>query len=200
MIAVGFLIVYLAVAKGFEPLLLIPIGFGTILVNIPGAGMGNLPDGMLAIIYKAGVGNEFFPMLIFMGIGAMTDFGPLIANPKTAILGGAAQFGRVSPTVLPAVCEADFSDILPRYIVSSLQAGIPLLGRKINGFDADDAVLTAPETRSSSPVRVVRGEDYQSLTVRGLYPRGEGAGYAGGILSSAVDGMHCAEAVIAAFV
>ena len=93
MIAVGFLIVYLAVAKGFEPLLLIPIGFGTILVNIPGAGMGNLPDGMLAIIYKAGVGNEFFPMLIFMGIGAMTDFGPLIANPKTAILGGAAQFG-----------------------------------------------------------------------------------------------------------
>lgn len=93
MIAVGFLIVYLAVAKGFEPLLLIPIGFGTILVNIPGAGMGNAPDGMLHIIYSAGVGNEFFPMLIFMGIGAMTDFGPLIANPKTAILGGAAQFG-----------------------------------------------------------------------------------------------------------
>jgi len=93
MIAVGFLIVYLAVGKGFEPLLLIPIGFGTILVNIVGANMGELPDGMLAIIYNAGVGNEFFPMLIFMGIGAMTDFGPLIANPKTAILGGAAQFG-----------------------------------------------------------------------------------------------------------
>ena len=93
MIAIGFLIVYLAVGKGFEPLLLIPIGFGTILVNIVGAGMGDLPDGMLAIIYHAGVGNEFFPMLIFMGIGAMTDFGPLIANPKTAILGGAAQFG-----------------------------------------------------------------------------------------------------------
>lgn len=93
MIAIGFLIVYLAVGKGFEPLLLIPIGFGTILVNIVGAGMGELPDGMLAIIYNAGVGNEFFPMLIFMGIGAMTDFGPLIANPKTALLGGAAQFG-----------------------------------------------------------------------------------------------------------
>ena len=93
MIAVGFLIVYLGAAKGFEPLLLIPIGFGTILVNIPGAGMGNAPDGMLHIIYSAGVGNEFFPMLIFMGIGAMTDFGPLIANPKTALLGGAAQFG-----------------------------------------------------------------------------------------------------------
>lgn len=93
MILIGFLIVYLGAGRGFEPLLLIPIGFGTILVNIPGAGMGNLPDGMLAIIYKAGVGNEFFPMLIFMGIGAMTDFGPLIANPKTALLGGAAQLG-----------------------------------------------------------------------------------------------------------
>ncbi|MCR5613986.1 sodium ion-translocating decarboxylase subunit beta [Treponema sp.] len=93
MIAIGFLIVYLAVAKGFEPLLLIPIGFGTILVNIPGAGMGDAPHGMLHIIYSAGVGNEFFPMLIFMGIGAMTDFGPLIANPKMALLGGAAQLG-----------------------------------------------------------------------------------------------------------
>lgn len=93
MIVIGFLIVYLGAAKGFEPLLLIPIGFGTILVNIPGAGMGNAPDGMLNIIYNAGVGNEFFPMLIFMGIGAMTDFGPLIANPKMALLGGAAQFG-----------------------------------------------------------------------------------------------------------
>ncbi len=93
MIAIGFLIVYLAVGKGFEPLLLIPIGFGTILVNIPGAGMGDAPHGMLHIIYSAGVGNEFFPMLIFMGIGAMTDFGPLIANPKMALLGGAAQFG-----------------------------------------------------------------------------------------------------------
>ena len=93
MIAIGFLIVYLGAGRGFEPLLLIPIGFGTILVNIPGAGMGNAPDGMLSIIYNAGVGNEFFPMLIFMGIGAMTDFGPLIANPKMALLGGAAQLG-----------------------------------------------------------------------------------------------------------
>lgn len=93
MLAIGFLIVYLGAARGFEPLLLIPIGFGTILVNIPGAGMGDAPHGMLHIIYSAGVGNEFFPMLIFMGIGAMTDFGPLIANPKMALLGGAAQLG-----------------------------------------------------------------------------------------------------------
>ncbi|MCR4939714.1 MAG: sodium ion-translocating decarboxylase subunit beta [Treponemataceae bacterium] len=93
MIAIGFLIIWLAVSKGFEPMLLIPIGFGVVLVNIPGAGLGKGPDGMLHIIYSAGVGNEFFPMLIFMGIGAMTDFGPLIANPKMALLGAAAQLG-----------------------------------------------------------------------------------------------------------
>ncbi|GAB6393420.1 MAG: oxaloacetate decarboxylase subunit beta [Treponematales bacterium] len=93
MVLVGFLIVYLGAAKGFEPLLLIPIGFGTIFVNIPFAGMGAAPHGFLNIIYESGVGNEFFPLIIFIGIGAMTDFGPLIANPKTAILGAAAQFG-----------------------------------------------------------------------------------------------------------
>lgn len=93
MIAVGFLIIYLGAARGFEPLLLIPIGFGTVFANILGAGMTAAPHGMLHIIYNAGVGNEFFPMLIFMGIGAMTDFAPLIANPKTALLGGAAQLG-----------------------------------------------------------------------------------------------------------
>ncbi|NVP23195.1 sodium ion-translocating decarboxylase subunit beta [Treponema phagedenis] len=92
MLLVGLLIIYLGAAKDFEPLLLIPIGFGTVLVNIPGAGMYS-EHGMLKLIYDAGVGNEFFPMLIFMGIGALTDFGPLIANPKTAILGGAAQLG-----------------------------------------------------------------------------------------------------------
>jgi oxaloacetate decarboxylase beta subunit len=93
MVAVGFLIIYLGAVKNFEPLLLIPIGFGTVFVNIPFAAMGAAPHGMLHIIYESGVGNEFFPMVIFMGIGAMTDFGPLIANPKTAILGAAAQFG-----------------------------------------------------------------------------------------------------------
>ncbi|MDR2245743.1 MAG: sodium ion-translocating decarboxylase subunit beta [Treponema sp.] len=93
MVAVGFLIIYLGAVRNFEPLLLIPIGFGTVFVNIPFAGMGDAPHGMLHIIYEGGVGNEFFPMIIFMGIGAMTDFGPLIANPKTALLGAAAQFG-----------------------------------------------------------------------------------------------------------
>jgi oxaloacetate decarboxylase beta subunit len=104
MVIVGFVVVYLGAAKGFEPLLLVPIGFGIIFVNIPGAGMGSPGiwneelhlfehQGFLNVIYNAGVGNEFFPLIIFIGIGAMTDFGPLIANPKTALLGAAAQFG-----------------------------------------------------------------------------------------------------------
>ncbi|MDR0444364.1 MAG: sodium ion-translocating decarboxylase subunit beta [Treponema sp.] len=104
MVLIGFLVIYLGAAKGFEPLLLIPIGFGVVFANIPFAGMGEQGvwndtlkiwehQGFLNIIYNAGVGNEFFPLLIFVGIGAMTDFGPLIANPKTAILGAAAQFG-----------------------------------------------------------------------------------------------------------
>jgi len=90
-IIVGILF-YLAIAKGFEPLLLLPIAFGGLLANIPLAGMGG-ENGMLGIIYNMGIANGFFPLLIFMGVGAMTDFGPLLANPKTAILGGAAQFG-----------------------------------------------------------------------------------------------------------
>ena len=124
MIAIGFLIVYLAVAKGFEPLLLIPIGFGTFLVNIPGAGMGDAPHGMLHIIYSAGVGNEFFPMLIFMGIGAMTDFGPLIANPKTALLGVAAQLG-----VFATLFGVALMNLIPGVEYNMLQAcAISIIG------------------------------------------------------------------------
>tara|TARA_B100001063_G_scaffold194872_1_gene186474 strand:- start:282 stop:1631 length:1350 start_codon:yes stop_codon:yes gene_type:complete len=92
MIIICFVLFYLAIKKGFEPLLLIPIGFGGILANIPIAEIAGA-DGMLGIIYNMGITNGFFPLLIFMGVGAMTDFGPLLANPKTALLGGAAQFG-----------------------------------------------------------------------------------------------------------
>ncbi len=92
MFIVCFVLFYLAIGKGFEPLLLLPIAFGGLLANIPLAGIGG-EDGMLGIIYNMGIANGFFPLLIFMGVGAMTDFGPLLANPKTAILGGAAQFG-----------------------------------------------------------------------------------------------------------
>ena len=83
---------YLAISKNFEPLLLLPIAFGGLLANIPIANMTS-DHGMLGIIYNMGIANEFFPLLIFMGVGAMTDFGPLLSRPKTALLGGAAQFG-----------------------------------------------------------------------------------------------------------
>lgn len=92
MFIICFVLFYLAIAKGFEPLLLLPIAFGGLLANIPLANMGG-PHGMLGIIYNMGIANEFFPLLIFMGVGAMTDFTPLLANPKSALLGGAAQFG-----------------------------------------------------------------------------------------------------------
>ncbi len=102
MFLIIFLLFYLAIGKGFEPLLLLPIAFGGLLANIPIANMTG-PHGMLGIIYDMGIANEFFPLLIFMGVGAMTDFGPLLANPKTAILGGAAQFGIFGSLVGAAV-------------------------------------------------------------------------------------------------
>ena len=92
MIAVGGLLIFLAINKGFEPLLLIPIGFGGILANIPIAEIAG-PDGLLGILYHAGIETGVFPLLIFMGVGAMTDFGPLLARPSLMILGAAAQFG-----------------------------------------------------------------------------------------------------------
>lgn len=94
MILVGMLLLFLAIKKGFEPLLLVPIGFGAILANIPFAGIADATvNGFIGILYNAGVEIGLFPLLIFMGVGAMTDFGPLIANPKTLLLGAAAQFG-----------------------------------------------------------------------------------------------------------
>ncbi|MDY0207087.1 MAG: sodium ion-translocating decarboxylase subunit beta [Pseudomonas sp.] len=92
MIAVCLLLVYLAIRKGFEPLLLIPIGFGGVLANLPAAGMAE-GSGLLALLYDVGLPTSVFPLLIFMGVGAMTDFGPMLANPKTLLLGAAAQFG-----------------------------------------------------------------------------------------------------------
>ncbi|RCX24795.1 sodium ion-translocating decarboxylase subunit beta [Thioalbus denitrificans] len=92
MIAVGGLLLYLAIARKFEPLLLVPIGFGAVLTNIPVAGLAG-PDGLLHYIYAVGIETGVFPLLIFMGVGALTDFGALIANPKTLMLGAAAQFG-----------------------------------------------------------------------------------------------------------
>lgn len=94
MMLVGLTLLFLAIKKGFEPLLLIPIGFGAILANIPLAEIANYEvNGFIGLLYHMGVETGLFPLLIFMGVGAMTDFGPLIANPKTLLLGAAAQFG-----------------------------------------------------------------------------------------------------------
>ena len=109
MFIIVFLLFYLAIAKGFEPLLLLPIAFGGLLANIPLAGIGG-ENGMLGIIYNMGIANGFFPLLIFMGVGAMTDFGPLLANPKTAILGGAAQFGIFGSLVGAVMIGFDIQD------------------------------------------------------------------------------------------
>ncbi len=86
------ILLWLGIKKQFEPLLLVPIAFGGLLSNIPVCDIAG-PHGFLGIIYEAGIHQGLFPLIIFMGVGAMTDFGPLIANPKTALLGGAAQFG-----------------------------------------------------------------------------------------------------------
>ena len=101
MLLVGILLIYLAIVKKFEPLLLLPIGFGAILSNIPGANLA-VDGGILHLFYMVGIESGAFPLIIFMGVGALTDFGPLLANPKTLILGAAAQFG-IFATLLGAV-------------------------------------------------------------------------------------------------
>ncbi len=119
MIAVGGLLIYLAIAKKFEPLLLVPIGFGAILSNIPVAGIAMAsadpaqPAGMLYYVYEVGISSGIFPLVIFMGVGAMTDFGPLIARPSTIFLGAAAQFGifvsLIGALAMNAIPGIDFS-------------------------------------------------------------------------------------------
>ena len=101
MLLVGIVLIYLAIVKKFEPLLLLPIGFGALLSNIPGANLA-VDGGILHLSYMVGIESGAFPLIIFMGVGAMTDFGPLLANPKTLLLGAAAQFG-IFATLLGAV-------------------------------------------------------------------------------------------------
>ena len=106
------------------------------------------------------------------------------------------QFGAVLPSYKPGVRLGDLSQALPAYAIDAIREALPAFGKQLHGFDRDDAVLTAVESRTSSPVRITRDADsLQSLNVRGLYPCGEGAGYAGGILSAGVDGIRVAEAV-----
>lgn len=112
------------------------------------------------------------------------------------VFGDKFEITKVKPTVKPKFAYADFNEIFPSFITESLKEGIKLFDRKIKGFADSSSVLTAPETRSSSPVRVLRNEKFESLSARGIYPCGEGAGYAGGIVSAAVDGIMVAEAII----
>jgi uncharacterized FAD-dependent dehydrogenase len=104
--------------------------------------------------------------------------------------------GRVLPSYLPGVRFGDMDEVLPGIITDSLRAGLPLLDRKMRGFADPQAILTGPETRSSSPVRLLRGTDRQANGIAGLYPCGEGAGWAGGIVSAAVDGLRSAAAYL----
>ena len=103
--------------------------------------------------------------------------------------------GSVEPSYTPGVTLGDLSSALPAYAIEAMRESFPAFGRKIKGFDTHDAVLTGVETRTSSPIKMSRGDDMQSVNVRGLYPAGEGASYAGGILSAGVDGIKVAEAV-----
>ena len=105
-------------------------------------------------------------------------------------------WGSVQPSYRPGVTPCELHEVLPERLTRVLEGAIPALGRLLDGYDDPDAVMTAPETRSSSPVRILRDEARQSPTLAGLFPCGEGAGYAGGILSAAVDGLLCAEALI----
>jgi uncharacterized FAD-dependent dehydrogenase len=101
----------------------------------------------------------------------------------------------VEPSYKPGVHLTDLAGALPGYAIAAIREALPAFGKKIKGFDMPDAVLTGVETRTSSPLRITRGDDFQSLNVKGLYPAGEGASYAGGILSAGVDGIEVAEAV-----
>ena len=105
--------------------------------------------------------------------------------------------GKVQPTYQPGVYWCDLHQFMPGVITDALKTAIPMLDGNLKGFADEDAVLTGPETRSSSPVRILRDDTKQSVAISGLYPAGEGAGYAGGIMSAAIDGMLCAEAVLA---
>jgi len=106
-----------------------------------------------------------------------------------------SEFGAVTPSYQPGVHLTDLSQCLPDFVMDALREAIPVFGRQLPGYDHPDVVLTGVETRTSSPVRITRGRDFQSLNTSGLYPAGEGAGYAGGILSAAVDGIKVAEAL-----
>jgi len=132
------------------------------------------------LAYKLGGGNYNAPATL------VRDF--LNGNAS-------AKQGSITPTYKPGVAWCNIADCLPTFISEALREAIPMFGKKLNGFDAGDAVLTAIESRSSSPVRIIRDSSLQS-SIQGVYPCGEGAGYAGGIMSAAADGIKVALQII----
>ncbi len=134
MIVIGCVLVFLAITKKYEPLLLIPIGFGGILANIPIAGIGG-PDGLLGLLYHMGIETGLFPLIIFMGVGALTDFGPLLARPSLVILGAAAQFG-IFVTLIGAV----LMNLIPGVDFSMADAAAIAI---IGGADGPTAIFLA---------------------------------------------------------
>lgn len=137
MIIVGFLLLYLGIAKKFEPLLLVTIGFGCILSNIPLAGISE-PGGILYHVYNIGIKTGAFPLIIFMGVGALTDFGPLLANPKTILLGGAAQFG-IFTTLVGALALTQFVPQINFSLQDAASIGI------IGGADGPTAIFLSSQ-------------------------------------------------------
>lgn len=135
MMAICFLLIYLAIAKGFEPLLLIPIAFGGFLANIPVADIAG-PEGFLGILFTMGISSGLFPLMIFMGVGAMTDFGPLLANPKTALLGGAAQLG-IFGTIVGAAILTEYTGFINFSLKDACAIGI------IGGADGPTSIFVA---------------------------------------------------------
>lgn len=157
--------------------------------DYPGWGEGRTGSALAGIELQRALESNAF----VLGGGDYRAPGQLVGDfvagkPSTAL-------GSVEPSYKPGVTPGDLRAALPAYAVEAMREAFPAFGRKIKGFDLHDAVLTGVETRTSSPIRITRGEDLQSLNVRGLYPAGEGASYAGGILSAGVDGIKVAEAV-----
>ena len=154
-------------------------------------GTGTL-DGM---VYQENLEKLAFTAGGCDGHAPAARYGDLVKGEVTA------EFSIVKPSYRPGVRPADFKEIFPETILDTIIDGVSEMGRKIKGFDSEDAVLTAVETRSSSPVRIVRDpETLQSTAVKGICPCGEGAGYAGGIMSSAIDGINCANALSSALI
>ncbi len=157
---------------------------------------GDYGDGILAgIEYQERLEKLAFTAGGSNGFAPVTRYDDLLKGTVTK------SFGKIEPSYKPGVTPADFSDIFEPAVLDTIKSGITVMGTKIKGFDSPDAVLTAVEARSSSPVRILRNrETYESVNVPGIYPCGEGAGYAGGIMSSAIDGINCANALISSLI